>query len=63
MPSETKLLPLAAEPFSPPTDRDMSPSEREKILSFLAEVIQTVRGWRASPYRNVQRHGKKNSRS
>jgi len=46
-----------------PLFQGRSLAEREKILSFLAEVIQTVRGWRARPYRNVQRHEKKNSRS
>ena len=32
MPHETKLLPLAAAPFTPPTDRDMSPSERREFV-------------------------------
>lgn len=27
-----KLLPLAAEPFAPPTDRDMLPSERREFV-------------------------------
>ena len=32
MPHEMTLLPLAAEPFTPPTDRDMSPSERREFV-------------------------------
>ncbi len=44
-----------------PLFQGRSPAEREKILSFLADVIQTMHGWRARPYRKVQRHGKKNS--
>jgi PPOX class probable F420-dependent enzyme len=32
MPHQTTLLPFAAEPFSPPTDRDMSPSERREFV-------------------------------
>jgi PPOX class probable F420-dependent enzyme len=32
MTNETKLLPLAAEPFTAPTDRDMSPSERREFV-------------------------------
>lgn len=32
MPHELSLLPLAAEPFTPSTDRDMSPSERREFV-------------------------------
>ena len=32
MPHELTLLPLAAEPSPPPTDRDMSPSERREFV-------------------------------
>ncbi len=32
MPHELSLLPLAAEPFTPQTDRDMSPSERREFV-------------------------------
>src|SRR5690349_2073794 len=32
MPHETKLLPLSSEPFTPPTDRDMRPSERREFV-------------------------------
>jgi hypothetical protein len=32
MPHDTNLLPLASEPFTPPTDRDMSPSERREFV-------------------------------
>jgi PPOX class probable F420-dependent enzyme len=32
MPHDMTLLPLAAEPFTPPTDRDMSPSERREFV-------------------------------
>ncbi len=32
MPHQLTLLPLAGEPFTPPTDRDMSPSERREFV-------------------------------
>ena len=32
MPHELTLLPLAPEPFTPPTDRDMSPAERREFV-------------------------------
>ena len=32
MPHVLKLLPLAAEPYTPPTDRDMTPSERREFV-------------------------------
>lgn len=32
MPHEMTLLPLAAEPYMPPTDRDMRPSERREFV-------------------------------
>lgn len=32
MPHEMELLPLASEPFTPPTDRDMRPSERREFV-------------------------------
>ena len=44
-----------------PLFQGRSPAERENVLSFLDEVIKTVHGWRAHPYRKVQRHGKKDS--
>ena len=32
MPHDLKLLPLAAEPFTSPTDRDMTPAERREFV-------------------------------
>jgi MarR family 2-MHQ and catechol resistance regulon transcriptional repressor len=44
-----------------PLFRDRPPADREKILSFLEEVIQAVHGWREHPYRKVRKNGKKSS--
>jgi MarR family 2-MHQ and catechol resistance regulon transcriptional repressor len=37
---------------------DRSPAECDKIISFLAEVTRTIRGWRESSHRKERRHGK-----
>ncbi len=36
-------------------------ADREKVLSFLADVQESIRGWQENPGWKVKRHGKKNS--
>jgi DNA-binding MarR family transcriptional regulator len=38
----------------------LSPAARQHVLTFLADVIGVIQGWRNNP-RKVRRHGKKNS--
>jgi MarR family 2-MHQ and catechol resistance regulon transcriptional repressor len=44
-----------------PLFRGRKSAEREQILTFLAEAIQAVQGWRKAPYGKAGRDGKKNS--
>jgi DNA-binding MarR family transcriptional regulator len=37
------------------------PGERDKLLSFLADVTESIRGWQKNPRRKVKSHGKNNS--
>jgi MarR family 2-MHQ and catechol resistance regulon transcriptional repressor len=38
-----------------------SSADREKLLSFLDDVTESIRGWQKDPRRKAKRHGKKNS--
>jgi DNA-binding MarR family transcriptional regulator len=41
---------------------DNRPSaDREKLLWFLTDITESIRGWQENPRRQVKRHGKKNS--
>ena len=44
-----------------PLFHNRSVADRERILSFLAEVTEAVQGWRERPYRKSRRNGKKSS--
>lgn len=37
-----------------------SAADREKLLSFLAEVTEAIRGWQQNPRRRAAKHGKEN---
>ena len=37
------------------------PADREKIITFLADVKASIQGWQKNPRRKVESHGKKNS--
>jgi MarR family transcriptional regulator, 2-MHQ and catechol-resistance regulon repressor len=39
-----------------------SADDREKLLSFLDDVTESIRGWQKDPRRKVKHHGKKNSK-
>jgi DNA-binding MarR family transcriptional regulator len=39
-----------------------TPADREKLLSFLADVTDSIRGWQKDPRRKVKSHGKNNSK-
>ena len=65
-PKGMKLYKAAHETFLSylePLFESRSAADRKKHLSFLAEVIEAIHGWRQQPYRKAQHRGKKNSQS
>src|SRR6185436_4010292 len=38
-----------------------SAAEREKLLGFLEDTMEAIRGWQQNPRQKARKHGKKNS--